>query len=131
VRGWAPAPRPPPPHAEGKGEMLVEGAARAEEYLTDHGSLVEAVSRMHALSARQMLVVDMDSPERLVGVLALSDVVRAHARAVSVDALEGEDIGESEQRKAVAWARRDTATTEAAATPSPVQTDRGPEESKS
>jgi CIC family chloride channel protein len=97
--------------AEGKGDMLVETAARLEEYLTDHGSLVEAVSRMHELSARQMLVVDMDRSDRLVGVLALSDVVRAHARAVSVDALEGDEIADSERRKAVAWKRRDTATT--------------------
>lgn len=110
--------------AEGKGAMLVDAAARQEEYLTDHGSLVEAVSRMHELSARQMLVVDMDKPDHLVGVLALSDVVRAHARAASIDALEDGDIGESERRKAVAWTRRDTAMTEEAAPPSPASSAR-------
>jgi chloride channel protein, CIC family len=110
-------------HAEGRGDALVATAARQEEYLIDHGSLVEAVSRMHTLSARQMLVVDMDKRDHLVGVLALSDVVRAHARAASLESLDGDDIGDSERRNAVAWTRRDTAITDEAAPPAPARTD--------
>jgi hypothetical protein len=70
-----------------------------------------------------MLVVDMDKPDRLVGVLAHSDVVRAHARAASADTLGGDDIGESERRKAVAWARRDTTIMEEAVPPSAAPAD--------
>lgn len=43
--------------------------------------LLRAIVRMNELSTRQLLVVDAASEARLVGILAMSDVVHAHARA--------------------------------------------------
>jgi CBS domain-containing protein len=45
--------------------------------------LVRAVIRMNDLGTRQLLVVDAGSGTRLVGVLSMSDVVRAYASAAS------------------------------------------------
>jgi len=44
--------------------------------------LLRAVGRMNDLATRQLLVVDGKSSKRLAGILAMSDLVRAHARAV-------------------------------------------------
>jgi len=92
--------------ADGQAEGAIGSLVRTEQYLLDHESLVTAVSRMHELGARQMFVVDMDKRERLVGVLALSDVVRAHARAAAN--IEGDVAGEDERRAAAAFTPRDT-----------------------
>lgn len=43
--------------------------------------LLRAVVRMNDLGVRQLLVVDAETESRLVGILAMSDLVRAHARA--------------------------------------------------
>jgi CIC family chloride channel protein len=95
--------------AEGHGDTLIADCTRKDECLTDHQSLVDAVARMHALGARQMLVVDLDAPERLVGMLAMSDVVRAHARAASNPTAEDDAVDANERRAAVAWPRHDLA----------------------
>lgn len=106
--------------AEGDGEALVATAARDEDTLTDHQPLLEAVARMHKLSARQMLVVDLDDPEVLVGMLAMSDVVRAHARAASnADSMDDDAIDANERRQAVAWTRHDTSVEGIAAPATP------------
>ncbi len=96
--------------AEGHGETRIDECVRKDETLTDHQSLVDAVARMHALGARQMLVVDMDAPTRLVGMLAMSDVVRAHARAANTQQ-EDDAVDVDERRSAVAWPRQDLAET--------------------
>jgi CIC family chloride channel protein len=43
--------------------------------------LLRAVVRMNDLGVRQLLVVDAETESMLVGILAMSDLVRAHARA--------------------------------------------------
>lgn len=43
--------------------------------------LLRAVVRMNDLGVRQLLVVDTSAASRLVGILAMSDLMRAHARA--------------------------------------------------
>jgi chloride channel protein, CIC family len=67
--------------AEGRGSADVESEARAESYLRSDLPLVEAVAMMSGLGSRQMAVVEQDNG-RLVGVLAMSDIMRAHTRAV-------------------------------------------------
>jgi CIC family chloride channel protein len=93
--------------ADGRSEELLGNLARAEDWLKADEALGDAVTRMHALGARQMAVVDATG--RLVGVLAMSDVVRAHARAAqelpAEDPLHGTP---STPRPAVLWAARDT-----------------------
>jgi len=77
--------------------------------LTDHQSLMDAVARMHSVGARQMLVVDQDAPERLVGMLAMSDVVRAHARAAHATTDDDVDaVDANERRSAVTWRTHET-----------------------
>jgi hypothetical protein len=69
-----------------------------------------------------MLVVDLDDPDVLVGMLAMSDVVRAHARAASnADSMEDDAVDADERRQAVAWTRHDTSVEAnvAPATPRP------------
>jgi CBS domain-containing protein len=43
--------------------------------------LLRAVVKMNDLGVRQLLVVDSPTESRLVGILAMSDLVRAHAKA--------------------------------------------------
>jgi CBS domain-containing protein len=53
-----------------------------------HGDepLLRAVVRMNDLGVRQLLVVDSEAQPRLVGLVAMSDLVRAHARAAPTGA---------------------------------------------
>jgi CBS domain-containing protein len=96
-------------HAEGHGHTLVADCARLDECLTDHQSLMDAVARMHSVGARQMLVVDQDAPDRLVGMLAMSDVVRAHARAAHATTDDDVDaVDSNERRSAVTWKTHET-----------------------
>jgi chloride channel protein, CIC family len=64
----------------------VETLLRPPHVVRSDAPLLRAVVRMNDLGVRQLLVVDAESGRKLVGVLAMSDVVRAHARA----AREGE-----------------------------------------
>jgi CIC family chloride channel protein len=93
--------------ADGRSEELVGSLARAEHWLRAEEPLGEAVIRMNALGARQMAVID--APGQLVGVLAMSDVVRAHAQAAQ-DLVPGDPYHgtPSSPRRAVHWAARDT-----------------------
>lgn len=95
--------------AEGRGEELVRAQAREEEVLRADQPLVDAVAQMARLRMRQMVVVAPSAPRRLVGVLAMSDVMRAHARAASGDELVDSSAGAQANRSAVSWATRDTA----------------------
>jgi CIC family chloride channel protein len=93
--------------ADGRSEELLEKLARAEDWLKAEEPLGEAVIRMNALGARQMAVVDPTG--QLVGVLAMSDVVRAHARAAQEIRPDDPRHGmPSLSRPAVLWAARDT-----------------------
>ena len=49
-------------------------------------ALLRAVVRMNDLGVRQLLVVDSDADLRLIGVLAMSDIVRTHARVAAKSA---------------------------------------------
>lgn len=110
--------------AEGHGHTLVADCARLDECLTDHQSLMDAVARMHSVGARQMLVVDQDAPDRLVGMLAMSDVVRAHARAAHATTDDDVDaVDSNERRSAVTWKTHETLIgerIERAPTPAPI-----------
>ncbi len=52
-------------------------------------TLVRAIVRMEKSGARQLGVVDPNDNNKLVGLLTMSDIVRAHARA-AMDAGEAE-----------------------------------------
>ncbi len=68
---------------------VVQPAARTQP----HDTLVRAVVRMEKSGARQLGVIDPSDDNRLIGLLTMSDVVRAHARAAmdagNMDQTEG------------------------------------------
>lgn len=100
--------------AEGKGEERVRDQAREEEVVHADRPLVDAVADMARLRMRQMVVVAPDASRRLVGVLAMSDVMRAHARAASGEESADSWSGSRANRSAVSWAARDTVLDEPA-----------------
>lgn len=65
--------------AAGQATVSLAQVAQVREYLHPHQSLVTAVVRMNQLGARQMLVVS--EQKRAIGMLAMSDVMRAYASA--------------------------------------------------
>jgi hypothetical protein len=96
--------------AGGQGETLLREHARALEYLRADELLVDAVVRMNRLGARQMAVIAADGG-KLLGMLAMSDVMRAHVDAAAdAQRYPNEGLGWGE-RAAVAWQRRDSAGT--------------------
>jgi CIC family chloride channel protein len=91
--------------AEERETDLVATLARREEWLRSDQPLVDAVARMIALGVRQMAVVD-GATQQLSGVLAMSDVMRAHSTAAKG---AGPDSGAAgSARPAVRWGARDT-----------------------
>lgn len=66
--------------AEGGGRRAVRGLTERGEHVYPDQPLVRAVVRMNHTGARQLAVVSRDG-RRLVGILTMSDVVRAQARA--------------------------------------------------
>jgi predicted transcriptional regulator len=64
-------------------EAAVATLMRSGHIIRCDASLLRAIVQMNDLDTRQLLVVDAESGTKLVGVLAMSDVVRAHARAAS------------------------------------------------
>jgi len=94
---------------EGRGNELVGAQSHVEELLQADTRLVDAVVRMSELSARQMAVVRDPERRHLVGILAMSDVMRAHA----VAAADRADLeARPSMRSPVAWAHRDSAISE-------------------
>ncbi|HEX6240225.1 MAG TPA: chloride channel protein, partial [Polyangiales bacterium] len=92
--------------ADGRSQELLGSLARPEDWLQSEQPLGDAIIRMSALGARQMAVVDGSS--RLVGVLAMSDVVRAHARAAQeLPRDQARQGAHATPRPAVVWAARD------------------------
>lgn len=67
--------------ASGHGELPLSEIAQPRDYLQPHESLIRAVASMNQRGARQMLVVTSDDPPRAIGMLAMSDVMRAYASA--------------------------------------------------
>jgi TrkA-C domain/CBS domain len=66
--------------AEGMGDRAVAALTDRREALFPDQPLVDALVRMDQVETRQLAVVDRANPERLIGLLALSDIVRAQAR---------------------------------------------------
>jgi CIC family chloride channel protein len=91
--------------AEGRKDDPVQDLARSEEWLRSDLPLVDAVAKMSAMGARQLAVIDATS-ERLVGVLAMSDVMRAHSSAAR--GFHADESVLAVQRHAVSWRSRDT-----------------------
>ncbi|MFL6332488.1 MAG: chloride channel protein [Pyrinomonadaceae bacterium] len=67
--------------AEGGGGRPVRELAERGEHVFPDQPLVRAVVRMNHSGARQLAVLARGDEQRLVGLLTMSDVVRAHARA--------------------------------------------------
>ena len=67
--------------AEGGGGRTVRELAERGEYVYPDQPLVRAVVRMNHSGMRQLAVLERGDERRLVGVLTMSDVVRAQARA--------------------------------------------------
>lgn len=64
--------------AEGGPAGRVKDQLRSRETLRADQPLIDAIARMNKLGVRQMAVVDSLDPKALVGMFAMSDVVRAH-----------------------------------------------------
>jgi CIC family chloride channel protein len=93
--------------AAGEGATPIRDHARVLEYLRADEPLVDAVLQMNRLGARQMAVVAADGGQ-LLGMLAMSDVMRAHSEAVEPGQTPREG-GAWAERSAVAWRNRDSA----------------------
>jgi CIC family chloride channel protein len=91
--------------AEERGSTTVGQEARKETYLHSDTPLVDAVAVMTKLGARQMAVVY--EGERIAGMLAMSDVMRAHSQAVHGQ-LPGQMLPDGSLRPAVSWRSRDS-----------------------
>jgi len=73
--------------AEGGMDQRVNEIAQPAAHVEPEHTLVRAVVRMEKSGVRQLAVIDGKDGNRLIGMLTMSDIVRAHARA----ALEAED----------------------------------------
>ncbi len=67
--------------AEGAGSDQVEKHADSRPHALADYPLVRATVRMDKSSVRQLAVVDPKDGNRLIGLLTMSDIVRAHAQA--------------------------------------------------
>jgi CIC family chloride channel protein len=79
--------------AEGRPETLVTQLVRLKEYLYRDDPLLRAVVRMNALGTRQLPVVEPGTL-RLRGILSMSDIFEAQARAA-----DGGDAAQSSTRR--------------------------------
>ena len=73
--------------AEGGLLQVVSTIAQSSPHVQPDDTLVRAVVKMERSGSRQLAVVDQKDSHRLLGLLTMSDVVRAHARA-AIDAEE-------------------------------------------
>jgi CIC family chloride channel protein len=71
--------------AEGGSEHLVGALAGRKIASLAHEPLIDAIVLMEAQQTRQLAVIDNEVSRRVVGILALSDVMRAQALAVARD----------------------------------------------
>ncbi len=75
--------------AEGGRDQEVGTIVQTSPRMQPGDTLVRAIVRMEKSGARQLAVVDPNDGNKLVGLLTMSDIVRAHARA-AMDAGEAE-----------------------------------------
>ena len=75
--------------AEGGGELSVARVVQPASRTAPGDTLVQAVVTMEKSSARQLGVIDPNNDNRLIGLLTMSDIIRAHARA-AMDAADGD-----------------------------------------
>lgn len=75
--------------AEGGGKHLVRQVTDASEYVFPDQLLVRAIVHMNRSNLRQLAVLERGDDRRLVGLLTMSDIVRAQARA-ALDAGEAD-----------------------------------------
>jgi len=73
--------------AEGGLFQVVSTIAQSSPHVQPDDTLVRAVVKMERSGSRQLAVVDQKDSHRLLGLLTMSDIVRAHARA-AIDAEE-------------------------------------------
>jgi CIC family chloride channel protein len=78
--------------AEGRVAERVSAIARSAPHVRPDDTLVSAVVKMEKSGSRQLGVVEANDGKRLIGLLTMSDVVRAHARA----AMDAEDYDRPE-----------------------------------
>ena len=90
--------------AEGGREQLVTQIAQTTPMVEPGDTLVRAVVTMDKSGMRQLAVVDGNDANRLVGLITMSDVVRAHAQA----ALEAEDPDNALESEALSGLRERT-----------------------
>ncbi len=67
--------------AEGSGKRTIGTLVDRRPLLVPEQSLVEAVLLMDQWETRQLAVVDHNVPGHLVGLVTMSDIIRAQARA--------------------------------------------------
>ena len=67
--------------AEGGGAQRVSAIVQSSPHVQPDDTLVRAVVKMERSGSRQLAVVGLLEGKRLLGLLTMSDVVRAHARA--------------------------------------------------
>jgi CBS domain-containing protein len=94
--------------AEGDARQPLTFVARPEETLPSDLPLADAVAKMTSLGVRQMAVVDPQVSSKLVGVLAMSDVMRAYSRAAAGESGTDGDDGVRSVRPAMSWKHRDS-----------------------
>jgi predicted transcriptional regulator len=107
--------------ASGHGDLTLRSQALRRETLHADQPLVDAVLRMHSLGARQMAVVPTRDSHQLCGMLAMSDVMRAHVAAANRAGAQRSLRDSWEPRSAVAWPARDTASHQAAESSDPAR----------
>jgi CIC family chloride channel protein len=78
--------------AEGGVDQRVSAIAQSAPHVQPDDTLVRAVVKMERSGSRQLAVVEPGDGKRLIGLLTMSDVVRAHARA----AMDAEDYDRPE-----------------------------------
>ena len=78
--------------AEGGTPQHVSAIVQSAPHVQPDDTLVRAVVKMERSGSRQLAVVDQKDSQRLIGLITMSDVVRAHARA----AMDAEDYDRPE-----------------------------------
>jgi CBS domain-containing protein len=84
--------------ASGDAVQSLRELSRPRESLSPDMPLLEAVVRMQRLGVRQLAVTAEADPQQLLGMLAMSDIMRAHVSAA--EAISGKPTG---KRSAVHW----------------------------
>ncbi len=79
--------------AEGGRDQAVATVVQPSARMQPSDTLVRAVVTMEKSGARQLGVVDPSDGDRLIGLLTMSDIVRAHARAV----MDADDVDHTQQ----------------------------------